>query len=217
MEKKKHPILKGILIGTAVVIAILAIHFMRNYVIISQIAEKQAKLQEKQNYYYLTEHINDSEAELVVVEFYYKDGKHKKVLDAGENRKITIWVDEETKEAISLFPHAKLAIFSEDAYATKGVIPCFINNFIPSYILGSFITNDIIDGKECYKINLSGAKTYIDKSDGTVLKSINGKVIIQNEEYDSITIYRDWKFGELTDEDLARPNLTGYEVKNNEE
>lgn len=215
MEKKKHPILKGILIGTAIVLAILAIHFMRNYVIISHIAEKQAELENKLNYSYIIENESIPEQK-VITKLYYKDGKKMQVIDGGENKKMIIWKDEQTKEEILIIPHALQAIISENEFKDSGIIPGFINDYIMSFTLGSFITSDILDGKECYKINWSGAKTYIDKSNGTVLRSENGKVISEGREYDSITIYRDWKFEELTDEDLSRPNLTGYEVKYNE-
>ena len=38
--------------------------------------------------------------------------------------------------------------------------------------------------------------------------------IVKDNEYE---LYDNWKFEELTDEDFAKPDLTGYEVKYNEQ
>ena len=48
-----------------------------------------------------------------------------------------------------------------------------------------------------------------------IVKSINGKAVTNEEKVDSVSEFKDWKFNELTDIDITRPNLIGYEVTNN--
>ena len=80
----------------------------------------------------------------------------------------------------------------------------------------SIITSDTVNGEKCYKINTSGLITWYSKESGMILKAQNCKKVIDGKEYDCISEFKDWKFNELTDEDVTRPNLTGYEVTNNE-
>ena len=100
-KKKRKVGLKAFAI-IAIIIVVLAviffINFVRNYVILNEIIEKEAKFKDSTNYSYVSEHYNSNDEEdKVVVEHYYKDGNSKIIMDNGEN-KITVWYDEETKE-----------------------------------------------------------------------------------------------------------------------
>lgn len=216
---KKHKILKGVLIGTAVVLILLAVHFIRNYIIIKNILDKQAKLESCTNFYYVTESYTAKENKLEsVTRRYHKYGKNKLELEVDGNKKMILWRDAETQEEIFVIPQALQAIISKTETSPWFTIPFSIDNEFANWlVLSTIITNDNIDGKECYKINLNGAKFFISKEEGTVLRSMNGTIKIEGKEYYNIIDYKDWKFNEVKDEDVTRPDLTEYEVKYSEE
>ena len=217
-KKKRKVGLKAFAI-IAIIIVVLAviffINFVRNYVILNEIIEKEAKFKDSTNYSYVSEHYNSNDEEdKVVVEHYYKDGNSKIIMDNGEN-KITVWYDEETKENIFLNETTKEATITSSPFMLGTELLYFNEEDSKIYFaLTSFITNDIVNGKDCYNIRNSGIKASINKEDGTVAKAINGKAVIDGKEYDSITGYKNWQFDKLTDEDMKRPDLTGYKVVN---
>ena len=45
-----------------------------------------------------------------------------------------------------------------------------------------------------------------------MLKLIDGYEEIDGEKYDNITEFKNYTFNKLKDEDVSRPNLTGYEI-----
>ena len=156
-----------------------------------------------------------TEENKVTIEHYYKDGKSKMVVDNGEN-KITVWYDEQTKENIFLNETTKEATVTTSEFMLGNELLYFQDeeNKI-YYAMTSFIINSNIDEKECYEIINLNDVSYINKEDGTVLKGVYKGAIVNDEKCDSITEYKDWKFNELTDEEMERPNLEGYEVTEN--
>ena len=48
-----------------------------------------------------------------------------------------------------------------------------------------------------------------------IVKEMNGKTVKNGKEFGYVSEFKDWKFNELTDIDVTRPNLIGYEVTNN--
>ena len=54
---------------------------------------------------------------------------------------------------------------------------------------------------------------WVNKETGLRVKEYNGTVEKDGVKYDQIIEYKDYKFDELTDEDLARPNLIGYTIQ----
>ena len=58
------------------------------------------------------------------------------------------------------------------------------------------------DEKDCYTIKAEGLKEYIDKETGLLLAILQDNKQIRSIEY---------KFGEVTDEDVAKPDLSQYE------
>ena len=77
-----------------------------------------------------------------------------------------------------------------------------------------FITSETVNGIDCYKVTwiIGGETAWYNKENGRVVKTA-----IKGQKEDYVTEYSNWKFNELTDEDMSRPNLMGYEVKTNQE
>ena len=220
VKKPKKRIALKIFAGIAIIVAIVAvlflINFVRNLVIINDIIAKEKEFKDSTNYSYTSiMYDSNDEENKVTIEHYYKDGKSKMVVDNGEN-KITVWYDEQTKENIFLNETIKEATVTTSEFMLGNELLYFQDeeNKI-YYAMTSFIINSNIDEKECYEIINLNDVSYINKEDGTVLKGVYKGAIVNDEKCDSITEYKDWKFNELTDEEMERPNLEGYEVTEN--
>lgn len=220
VKKPKKRIALKIFAGIAIIVAIVAvlflINFVRNLAIINDIIAKEKDFKYSTNYSYTSiMYDSNDEENRVTIEHYYKDGKSKMVVDNGEN-KITVWYDEQTKENIFLNETTKEATVTTSEFMLGNELLYFQDeeNKI-YYAMTSFIINSNIDEKECYEIINLNDVSYINKEDGTVLKGVYKGAIVNDEKCDSITEYKDWKFNELTDEEMERPNLEGYEVTEN--
>lgn len=220
VKKPKKRIALKIFAGIAIIVAIVAvlflINFVRNLVIINDIIAKEKEFKDSTNYSYTSiMYDSNDEENKVTIEHYYKDGKSKMVVDNGEN-KITVWYYEQTKENIFLNETTKEATVTTSEFMLGNELLYFQDeeNKI-YYAMTSFIINSNIDEKECYEIINLNDVSYINKEDGTVLKGVYKGAIVNDEKCDSITEYKDWKFNELTDEEMERPNLEGYEVTEN--
>jgi len=210
--KKKHRILKTIFMLIIILLILFLVHTFRNYIIITKIIEKQeATIGKGNNYSFVTEkyssyNTNDRKK----IEHYYKDGNSIMVIEEES----IIWGDEKTKELIIMSPKTLKAnvtnanhilranlprVQAEEEFATK---LCFIY----------FITSDEVNGKECYKLLWGEAATWVEKATGLIVKEMNGKRIIEGKEYDNISEWKEYKFDKLTEQDVSRPNLLGYEV-----
>ena len=218
MEKKNigNNILKLIGYLLLVVIILVAVNTVRNYIIISQINEKQISLNNCENYSYVREsYSSKSDDEKTIIEVYYKDGRIMLVND--KTNKIIMWHDNDTKEFIVTIPNELKAIVDTSEFMIGAGKP-IVGEILPfneklSVSIFSFITNNEINGEKCYCINRGKSNiTYISKKDGIPLKEISGYSIIDGKKYNTITEIKNWKTNELSDEDMSRPNLTGYEI-----
>lgn len=213
MKNKK--ILKIILIIVLVVIVIFAIHVIRNYFIISKIVDMQENLSSITNFSYkITPITYEGKTNGVATERYYKDGKNIAIFETNGTKYI-LWSDATTNESIIINPTELKAVVSSNDVLSSAHIPILLPEGSTSVKLGlsvlSFITYGEVNGEECYVVHWAGVTDYISKENGTYLRTNN--VIFSNaeEEFDMLE-YSDWTFNELADEDVSRPNLTGYEV-----
>ena len=220
-KKKNHTGLKAILIMIVIVLVLFLINFARNYVIISKLTEKQKELAKNTNYSFITEHyflddINDK----TIIEHYHKD--EKDILIKNAENKVIVWSDNKTKEIIFLSPQELKATVQKDNKVgmigntmpiniTKGGIQ-------PEWSFMFFISSETVNGQDCYKIKLTMNETtiWVNKENGMIVKSINGYKIVDGKKHNSVTEWKNLKINELTDEDVAKPNLMGYEVTINE-
>lgn len=217
-DKKRigFKILLGIVIVIVALVILFLINFIRNLVILNDLIAKELSFKNSTNYSYTSVYYDTSDEDnKVIIEIYYKDGKSKMILDSGKD-KIIVWYDEKTKENIFLNEATKQASVtsSEDMLGDELLYFYDEDNKI-YYAMTSFITNSEIDGQKSYKIVNSNDVSYINKEDGTVLKNVYKGAIVNDEKCDSVTEYKNWKFNELTEEEMERPNLAEYTVVNN--
>ena len=213
MKNKK--ILKIILIIVLVVIVIFAIHVIRNYFIISKIVDMQENLSSITNFSYkITPITYEGKSNGVATERYYKDGKNIAIFETNGTKYI-LWSDATTNESIMINPTELKAVVSSNDVLSSAHMPILLPEGSTSVKLGlsvlSFITYGEVNGEECYVVHWAGVTDYISKENGTYLRTNNAIFSNEEEKFDMIE-YSDWTFNELTDEDVSRPNLTGYEV-----
>lgn len=205
MKNKKE--LKIFLAITLVIVIILVIYFGRNFIIINNISKKEEKLMQYKNYSY-----NIQGNSGTTTEKYYKNGISKKIIKTADSTLIT-WKNENTKEEITYFPNTMKA---DTGINEKGIdkeqIPTLNsgNNLIIAFM--SNISSDKINGEECYVVKWNKETTYISKENGIVLKRIGGVIMQDGIETKTTVEYKNWKFNEVTDEEMKKPDLTGYDV-----
>lgn len=223
MDKKKKTNKKKILVRLfeilVIIIAIIGVlfivNFVRNYTIINDIMKKQKIIKNSTNYTYTTVMYNTVNDDKVIINHYYKDGKSKMRYNNGESD-VTVWFDERTKENIFLDEKDKQANITSSEFMLGNELPYFRDEAnIIYYSITSFIVNGNLDGKECYEIHDSNSVSYIDKESGVLLKEVQKNVKIDGKECESITEYSNWSFEELSDEEMDKPDLTGYTIVNN--
>ena len=214
MEKKKTRLWPKIILGVfAIVIVLLTIIVMVNNSIINKIVAKQKENVNRQNYSYT---VQSNSSENTMTKIYYKDGTRIYVIQNNDKSAI-IWNNSNTKEMITIVPNLLKATVQKYDSDDSTSIPYLLDASMSRALkLSSIITSDIVNGEECYKVSSLGRKLWFSKSTGMIVKEMNGTVVKDGKEMGYVSEFKDWKFNQLTDIDVTRPNLIGYEVTNNQ-
>lgn len=213
MEKKKMKLWPRIILGVlAIVIVLMIILIMINNSIINKIIAKQRENVNEKNYSYT---VQSNSSDNVMTKIYYKDGIRVYAIQ-NNDKSVIMWKNYNTNEMITMVPNVlKATVEKYDGYDSTSIPYLFDESMSRTLKLFSIITSDTVNGEECYKVSSLGQKLWFSKSTGMIVKSINGKAVTNEEKVDSVSEFKDWKFNELTDIDITRPNLIGYEVTNN--
>ena len=214
MEKKKTRLWPKIVLGVlAVVIVLLTIIVMVNNSIINKIVAKQQENVNRQNYSYT---VQSNSSENTMTKIYYKDGTRIYVIQ-NNDRSAIMWNNSNTKEMITIVPNLLKATVQKYDSDDSTSIPYLLDASMSRALkLSSIITSDTVNGEECYKVSSIGQKLWFSKSTGMIVKEMNGTVVKDGKEMGYVSEFKDWKFNQLTDIDVTRPNLIGYEVTNNQ-
>lgn len=214
MEKKKMKLWPKIVLGVfAVVIVLLTIIVMVNNSIINKIVAKQKENVNRQNYSYT---VQSNSSENTMTKIYYKDGTRIYVIK-NNDRSAIIWNNSNTKEMITIVPNLLKATVQKYDSDDSTSIPYLLDASMSRALkLSSIITSDTVNGEECYKVSSIGQKLWFSKSTGMIVKEMNGTGVKDGKEIGYVSEFKDWKFNQLTDIDVTRPNLIGYEITNNQ-
>ena len=214
MEKKKTRLWPKIILGVfAIVIVLLTIIVMVNNSIINKIVAKQKENVNRQNYSYT---VQSNSSENTMTKIYYKDGTRIYVIQNNDKSAI-IWNNSNTKEMITIIPNLLKATVQKYDSDDSTSIPYLLDASRSRALkLSSIITSDTVNGEECYKVSSLGRKLWFSKSTGMIVKEMNGTVVKDGKEMGYVSEFKDWKFNQLTDIDVTRPNLIGYEITNNQ-
>ena len=211
-KKKKHTGLKFVLILIIIAIVLFLVHYLRNYIIVSKIFNERAKYKDVTNYSYCNTQ-NDGE-DAVKTEYYKKDNTAVIFI---KNRNFLVWSNKDLNQSIILNYDKMEAIVKHDVFLEGTIDSTPVDNGVA--VLGMvkdaqmykgfsfvyFITSEKINGVDCYKVSIGKEKAWYSKENGMLVKYINGSLDAD---------YSDWKFNEVKDEDVARPNLMGFSVEN---
>ena len=200
-KKKKHSLLKAILILIGLLIVIYFIFVMRNLYILNDIYQKASIYTDITNYTYrarakLGEYTATRKDNIIRIE--------QKSLDA-EDVEVIMWDDLENNEGIISYPSQKTAIRRE-ADEIIDAIPFAYSNEneqIVGTALYTLIYSDEYDGKNCYVICISSDyKKWVEKDTGLVLKIESGgstSLEILSVETNNV-------------DEIYKPDLTGYQI-----
>ena len=211
-RKERINTIKWILL---IIVVILLIMWIRKSIIITKIYNKRNEYLSSTNIYIQKiEHQPNSSA--IVTEYYYKDGKYKKVTDTYANDKIVAndvsygtMNMEDLKNIISDYTISYDSNIGTRIYQSLGVS-------IFTTIKSSNLNRNSKEGtKECYVItDNNNNKTWYDKETGLMLKQVvpnsqpvyysNTYILKQTQDQATELIY---EFNCVTDDDIEESNM----------
>ena len=192
---------KIVLIIVLIVLALLVGIVIWRYNVLSDLSEKYEQSTKSSNIYYHSESNNS------IIDYWRKDNIVKTVLtQTSSNAQIIQWTNAETNENITVYPTNKtysennsMIMFSTlptSQFVGKDA-PIFLISILPTV----FISSKEYNGQQCYCISSGGVKEYISKENG---------LMVYNESSSLDNAVRTYEFGIVTDEDIERPDTTGY-------
>ena len=206
VENKKHPtgitLKRFIFLVFAIVLLIILIIGIR-WRILYNMQETYNKTALDDNWYYY------SETEDTIMNVYRKGTiwKTNTRQKNGEGN-LTFWKDTSTGESYVFFENPVKKYKEDNEIFTSILLTSSLStNDNSTRILMAatptmWIGTGEYDEKDCYTIKAEGHKEYIDKETGLLLAIFQDNKQIRSIEY---------KFGEVTDEDVAKPDLSQYE------
>ena len=240
----KLSLLKKIIIVLLIIILIIilpfAIKLIHNDFILDSAYKKLQSIQYKNEYYVKVETIllnnytSDFSCNSNITEYYYKDGKYKKVcyLKGDYNNRYEVYGKEGSSEEIYVYYDSKKISYRENygilvnqkGQVLEGIYYNINQWYIPQYklldLFGTYETK-IYNGKECYVIrknstdskSLNYNECWIDKE--TMLNVRN----VMNTQNEGALQYSDSKIDyvedkEILDKDVELPNLEGFTINN---
>lgn len=240
-EKKKMKLWKKILIVIAVILLIFIAIVLRKFIILNDIDNKVSEYENNQNNIY-SKVVSTISEHTIQVECYIKDDIIKYVFektdkDGTKTRLIQITYPHERKLYAEDSNTKVMRVYKEEAPvrgshieteapATISTIANFAYSMsIPERIINSICTSIKsveVNGKECYELsNVFGSNymeskdvkimAYAEKETGLPVKYI--EIVNENgQEVENVTEY-EYKFNCVTDEDLAEPDESQYELQ----
>ena len=241
--RKKMVILKSVLFSIVIVIIAIVVIFITKYnysnSIMEQVISKIEEYKKSDNYSIKkVEHRIDYERnnEFTFTKvYYYKDGKYKKeslaespnqkflnstMYDYGEiNSNQRIEITEDTKTAnieTSNFTYVKEGQFFNLLLDEVQLYNTNFGFFSDIFMrMGYRVRTDRYNGKECYVFKIQDDTSYtekwIDKESMMIVRTIQD---VYNKSYTEISYFV--SFDNVTEEQVAVPNLQDYNVENSE-
>lgn len=206
--EKKHTILKAILIIIGILVVAYCVFVFRNYFILKDILVKAGRFENIESYSYVV-NVKQGDVEFNKTHI-IKDDVERMDLEnvTMPEKNLIVWKDNNTNEGIVAFPSTKNAIKSNDKESIfiGDNFPfrfAKIDEGMPGLILFCLMYTDEFNGKDCYVIQIaSDYRIWVEKETGLVVKEEG------NGSIDELT---DLKIENI--EDIYKPDLTGYEVK----
>ena len=206
VENKKHPTgitIKRFIFLVFAIILIIGLIIGVRWRILYNIQESYDTVCIKDNWHYYSQ----TEDTMMNV---YRKGTIWKMNTRQKNGdgNLTFWKDESTGESLVFYenPEKKYAE-AESGFISNLQSSSFTTNDNSTMVLMAatpmlWLGTDEYDNMNCYVVEIDGQKEYIDKDTGLLLAIFQDNKQIRSVEYE---------FGEVTDEDVAKPDLSQYE------
>lgn len=206
VENTKHKTgitLKKFIILVFVFVLVIALIIGIRWRILCNIRESYENISLKNNWYYY------SESEDTIMEVWRKGTTWKmNTRQKKGNGNLTFWKDARTDEAY-VFYEGDIKKYSVDKGGMISSLPTVSfdaedekTRLLIASMPMLWIGTGKYDNIDCYIVEIEGQKEYINKETGLVLGIFQNNKQIRSVEY---------KFGEVTDEDVAKPDLSKYE------
>lgn len=216
MNKKK--IVKIIIAILLIIVALLAIHTIRNFTIIKQLQENIKPYISSSNYHIKSVATEES-GTIITINYYKKDDKETMIMERnlnGEIAKISTYVNGEKRDTFYDNKDSKVVELDSEAMLMINVYNSLETDNDWQTLLGSMMASvkkTEYNGKECYIIKnflspqiLNSKETdevYVEKDTGLCVKSIMAPTVAE----------REYEFENVNDEIFIEPNIEEYEIK----
>lgn len=228
--------MKKVLKVLGIIIAILIVLVAIYYVVIhfdgflnkdnpmtrEEVVELLEKGKEYPNYYYASENswifgsLNETKTEIYIkdnVEKIMVDGKLHRWIDYNTQENILIFEDNEGKKYAGI---SNLDNFEENEESQRGFDYSLISNEEVFNTDFKYLGEKQVDGRDTIIVKVwnkdwvevDSTKFYIDKETGLITRRIDYSAL----GFIKIDCNRNVKMDIVTDEDIERPNLDGYEI-----
>ena len=219
MEKKSvgKKLLKAILIVIALLVAILAIHTIRNYLIITNMQKRVSQYTNSTNYH-LSINTNENNGTIMKLEYYKKDNKEVVFIERKANEettKLSIYNNGERTDLFTETEDSKIAQLDTGSLMSINIYNLLETDNNWQTLLGSLcskIRSKEYNGKKCYSIsgfmsstnlNETGEVTYIEKETGLPIRTNVSGIISE----------RSYEFDNVNDSIFVEPDISQYTLK----
>jgi len=200
---KKFNILRNTLL---IIILVIILIISRKTFILITLSNKAQETQKSENYYLKVE--SYLEGQMTITEAYYKQEKSLvKIVsytkDLGETKQILYKSGE---ERFALVDNGEKKIFKRMGDISVQPV-AFTSEFFLDNLYTAITTNIEkinLKGTECYIIKDGNTEQFIDANTGIAIKMIDN----ENNQ----TVDYKYEYGVVKDTDVAKPDITGYEV-----
>ena len=214
----KKKIKKIIIISLIVIFLLIILNFIRNYIIINNIIDKQKQFKDFKNYSFTRmDYSTEEGAQKIELKVYFKDGIG---LIEFPNYNY-VWCNTESQAMIHFNTNEKTVSYSVgEFFGMKSESFSMEHLSFQEKVLKaicSIISTKDIDNEKCYCIQtFKQGQTYISKNTGIPIKTVGESIVVQGgKKYESIVEIRNWTTGKVTDDDVAKPDLKEYEIIEN--
>lgn len=202
---KKEKVFKIIGVIILILFILAFIYFIRNLIIVNKITTAYNDFFSSNNYSYSVIYDNGK------YKCYFKDGKNLENFMSNGKISTIIWSNKNAQENMIIYPN------SLTANTTNSEIPTFIdiinslvsnNNLDKIYrALTFYIDTAEINGEICYVfhplVGITSNTYYFSKETGNVVRCLIGNLTFD---------FMDFETNSVTDNDVLKPNLTGYNI-----
>lgn len=223
-EKKKYKlVLQIIVISIIMLVTIFIGNTIRKFYIFNTYMAVTNEYSTKENYKKILIQYEEDEVGFAVMG-YKKGDKTLVKMYSEDNTKTISYYDKKKQESITKVEVGKdkvAFVKQEDEAPVLVSSVAYIESFTEistwqNFLLAlhSKIVSETYKGKECYKITAYGdLEQWVDKETGLIVRQSGGYYQYKDGTMKRLYHEYNYQFGIVTDEDVKKPDLTGYKIQ----